>query len=189
METSTLNSTDAIAARGQLVSSYVQALYPNYFYVHVPGCDRPALKLLNKHVRKHVSSKWHDLGLELLEQEDEETLNQIETNNPSDVSKCCKEMFQLWLRKCSTATWHQLIQALREVDLNNLATKIEGMLRDPASGDMSWSTSWSRGSMCMHIRNNILSHTCMGIPYGFIHDHVLYIAMNGLFAHSSCEIF
>ena len=100
---------------------------------HVSGCDRPALKLLNKHVRKHVSSKWHDLGLELLEQEDEETLNQIKSDNPKDVNECCKEMFQLWLRKCSTATWDQLIQALREVDLNNLATKIEGMLRDTAS--------------------------------------------------------
>ena len=92
------------------------------------GYDRPALKLLNKHVRKDVSSKWHDLGLELLEQEDEEKLNEIETNNPNDVSKCCKEMFQLWLRKCTNATWNQLIQALKEVELNNLAAKIEGML-------------------------------------------------------------
>ena len=92
------------------------------------GCDRPALKLLNKHVRKHISSKWHDLGLELLEQEDEETLNEIEINHPNDASKCCKQMFQLWLSKCPTATWNQLIQALREVDLNNLAITIEGML-------------------------------------------------------------
>ena len=92
------------------------------------GDDRPALKLLNKHVRKEVSSKWHDLGLELLEQEDEEKLNEIKTNNPSDVSECCKEMFQLWLRKCTNATWNQLIQALKEVELNNLATAIEGML-------------------------------------------------------------
>ena len=99
----------------------------------MPGFDRPALKLLNKHVRKHISSKWHDLGLELLEQEDEETLNEIETNNPSDVRKCCKEMFRLWLRKCSTATWDQLIQALREVEETTLATKIEGMLKDTAS--------------------------------------------------------
>ena len=92
------------------------------------GHDRPALKLLNKHVRKEVSSKWHDLGLELLEQEDEERLNEIESNNPNDVGKCCKEMFQLWLRKCTNATWNQLIQALKEVELNNLATTIEGML-------------------------------------------------------------
>ena len=92
------------------------------------GHDRPALKLLNKHVRKEVSSKWHDLGLELLEQEDEERLNEIKINNPSDVGECCKEMFQLWLRKCTNATWKQLIQALKEVELNNLATTIEGML-------------------------------------------------------------
>ena len=37
-------------------------------------------------------------------------------------------MFQLWLRKCTNATWNQLIQALKEVELNNLATTIEGML-------------------------------------------------------------
>ena len=92
------------------------------------GYDRPALKLLNKHVRKDVSSKWHDLGLELLEQEDEERLNEIKNNNPSDISECCKEMFQLWLRKCTNATWNQLIQALKEVELNNLAAKIDGML-------------------------------------------------------------
>ena len=83
---------------------------------------------MNKHVRKEVSSKWHDLGLELLEKEDEEKLNEIKTNNPSDVSECCKEMFQLWLRKCTNATWNQLIQALKEVELNNLATTIKGML-------------------------------------------------------------
>ena len=97
-------------------------------HVHVPGSDRPALKLLNKHVVKQISSKWHDLGLELLEQEDEETLNQIKSDNPKDVNECCKEMFQLWLRKCSTATWHQLIQALKVVDLTTLATNVEGML-------------------------------------------------------------
>ena len=98
------------------------------FIIMHTGYDRPALKLLNKHVRKVVSSKWHDLGLELLEQEDEEKLNEIKKNNPSDMSECCKEMFQLWLRKCANATWNQLIQALKEVELNNLAATIEGML-------------------------------------------------------------
>ena len=96
-------------------------------HVHT-GHDRPALKLLNKHVRKGVSSKWHDLGLELLEQEDEERLNEIESNSPNDVSKCCKEMFQFWLKKCTNATWNKLIEALVQVELNNLATTIEGML-------------------------------------------------------------
>jgi len=71
--------------------------------------------------------------LELLEQEDEEILDKIKTDYPNDVSECCKLMFQLWLRKCTTATWNQLMQALREVDLNYLATKIEGMLLNDTS--------------------------------------------------------
>ena len=96
-------------------------------YIYV-GHDRPALKLLNKHVRKKVSSKWYDLGLELLEPEDEANLIEIESNNPSDAGRCCKEMFHLWLRKCTNATWNQLIYALKEIELNNLATTIEEML-------------------------------------------------------------
>ena len=46
-------------------------------FIMCQGVIVQPLKLLNKHVRRHVSSKWHDLGLELLEQEDEETLNEI----------------------------------------------------------------------------------------------------------------
>ena len=91
------------------------------------GRDRPAQKLLNKYVIKEASPNWHDLGLELLEQEDEETLYQIKINN-NDVKVCCKEMFQFWLRKCIDPTWNKLIEALKGIELNNLATKIEGML-------------------------------------------------------------
>ena len=104
------------------------------------GCDRPALKFLNRHVRDHVYSKWHDLGLELLEQEDEETLNQIKRNNPNDDWECCNEMFQLWLRKCDTATWDQLIQALRVLYFYHVTAKIQRMLKDTViatSGGMS----------------------------------------------------
>ena len=91
------------------------------------GCDRPALKLLNKYVRKDASLKWHDLGLELLEQKE---LNQIQIDNPNDGYKCCKEMFQLWLRKSPNATWNQLIKALEEpsIELNKLAATIKELL-------------------------------------------------------------
>ena len=79
-------------------------------------------------MRKGVSFRWHDLGLELLEQEDEDELNELRANNPNNESECCKNMFELWLRKHSNATWFQLIQALREIDLNTLAHKVERML-------------------------------------------------------------
>ena len=52
----------------------------------------------------------------------------LSANNPNNMDECCKEMFQLWLRKCANATWNQLIQALKEIGLNKLATIIEGML-------------------------------------------------------------
>ena len=80
-------------------------------------------------MRKYVSTDWYNLGIELLdsEQEDEEALYEIKSNC-NNASECCREMFQLWLRKCPSATWDQLIQALRDVDLNTAAVKIEEML-------------------------------------------------------------
>ena len=92
------------------------------------GCDRPDLGLLFKHVLMDVSSTWHDLGLELLEQNDKVKLNIIKINYAGDMTESCKEMFQLWLRTYPNPTWNQLIQALKEVELNNLAAKIEGKL-------------------------------------------------------------
>ena len=92
------------------------------------GCDRPALKHLNKYVRDDASTKWHDLGLELLEPEDEGELNQIRINHPLDNGECCKQMFELWLERYPHATWNQLIKALKEIKLNQLASKIDDML-------------------------------------------------------------
>ena len=92
------------------------------------GSDRPALKYLNKYVRNEASTKWHDLGLELMEPEDEGSLNETQRNSEKDVGECCKKMFQLWLERYPSATWNQLIQALRDVGLSHLATKIASML-------------------------------------------------------------
>ena len=84
--------------------------------------------LLNKHVRKEVAPVWLDLGLELLEQEDEEKLVEIRRNSPNDVSTCCKEMFKLWLEKSPHPSWYQLIRALKDIDCITIAVTIEEML-------------------------------------------------------------
>ena len=68
------------------------------------------------------------MGLELLEPEDEGKLNVIQCNHPQDNGECCKKMFQFWLEKYPHDTWNQLIQTLKEIKFNQLATKIEGML-------------------------------------------------------------
>ena len=91
------------------------------------GHQRPSLKYLNRYVRGSVSSKWHDLGIELLDPDDVEELDKIKIQYPQDLNECCKAMFQLWLRKQSDASWNQLIGALRQpgIQLDTLATKVE----------------------------------------------------------------
>ena len=94
------------------------------------GHERPQLRYLNRHVRKSVASKWYDLGIELLEDDNNEELDVIHYHFPSDNRACCTKMFQLWLRQQPTASWNQLINSLRQpgVDLDHVATEIEQML-------------------------------------------------------------
>ena len=77
--------------------------------------------------------KWHDLGIELLDSNDVEELDTIEAEHPSDLSKCCTKMFNLWLKKQTTSSWNQLIEALRQpgIELGTLASKVEQMLLQP----------------------------------------------------------
>ena len=102
-------------------------------YLYPVGHQQPSLKFLNRYVRGSVGAKWHDLGIELLHTNDVGELNTIEADHPSDHNKCCTKMFNLWLKKQPTASWNQLIEALRQpgIDLGTLATKIEQMLLQP----------------------------------------------------------
>ena len=102
-----------------------------YFFTLFIDCQKPFLKYLNRYVRGSVGSKWHDLGIELLDLDDD--LDRIEAESNNDLDKCCTKMFQLWLRKQPSASWNQLIKALREpsVELHALATKIEQMFLQP----------------------------------------------------------
>ena len=76
--------------------------------------------------------KWHDLGIELLDYNDVGELNTIEAEHSSVLNKCTK-MFDLWLKKQPTASWNQLIEALRQpgIEMGTLASKIEQMLLQP----------------------------------------------------------
>ena len=84
-------------------------------------------------MRGAVGAKWHDLGIELLHSNDVGELNTIEADHLSDHNKCCTKMFDLWLKKQPTASWNQLVEALRQpgIDLGTLATKIEQVLLQP----------------------------------------------------------
>jgi len=94
------------------------------------GIDRPAMKYLNRHVRSNITKKWYDIGVELLDVDDEIVLDTIQDNFSGDLERCAGEMLQLWRVRKTDASWNQLIQAFREhhIKLNALASKIEGML-------------------------------------------------------------
>lgn len=105
-------------------------------FIHI-GTDTPSLVYLNRYVRESIAVKWHDVGIELLKQEGEKALRIIKANNAGNVSECCAEMLQLWLRRQPSATWNQLICALRSpgIQLNDVVMKIEGQLIPSVEGD------------------------------------------------------
>ena len=81
---------------------------------------------LKKHVIPFVATKWHDLGLELLNAKYE--LDDIEENYGNNKKECCRKMFSKWLNTDELASWDKLIEALRIIQLNNVASDIEQLL-------------------------------------------------------------
>ena len=94
------------------------------------GSERPALKYLNRHVVVPITPKWHDVGLELMEIEDENLLGIIKAEQSIDDQERAKRMLNLWRDKQTNASWNGLIKVLRipNIGLLSIALKIEGML-------------------------------------------------------------
>ena len=98
----------------------------------LPVNDCPDDKHLNKYVRGKVcaagTDKWRDLGIVLMGQDAVTDLDIIRINYPDDVEKRCSGMFTKWLQRTPTASWKQLIEALKEVKLTQLASELEELL-------------------------------------------------------------
>ena len=82
------------------------------------AADRPNLGLLNR-FRKDICSYWYDLGLELLD--DKVLLDDIQD---CDVNTCTTKMFELWLERHTSVTWNDLLDALIQIELRDVANKI-----------------------------------------------------------------
>ena len=68
--------------------------------------------------------------------EDEQLLAEIKKRY-HNCNECCREMFKLWIDiHAASASWNQLIQALREpsLELTEVAVKIETMLQPSCGG-------------------------------------------------------
>ena len=87
---------------------------------------------LTKYVIPLVATRWYDLGLELLPRETkyEKELDTIEKDSKVEGTKtCCRKMLSKWLESQSdSASWDQLIQAVKNIELNNVANDIEQLL-------------------------------------------------------------
>ena len=51
-------------------------------------------------------------------------LRTIKRNYPTNSNLCCTEMFDLWHRRYTSASWVDLINALNAVQLNNVAENV-----------------------------------------------------------------
>ena len=115
---------------------YVFYVYSYYLAITMPlltytvGSDRPAFKYLNRYVVIYVASKWYDVGLELMEIEDEFELDALKAEQ-NDI-ECAKKMLKCWLEKKPNASWNDLIEVFRapHIGLHTLAFEIEGKLSE-----------------------------------------------------------
>ena len=94
------------------------------------GTDHPTLKYLNKYVKIDISTKWYDIGVELLDDEDVPVLKRIKADHGRNSDECTAKMLELWLEKKPDTTWNDLIQTLREpnIKFETLASKLESLL-------------------------------------------------------------
>ena len=102
----------------------------------LPVNDCPDDKYLNKYVREKVcaagTNKWQDLGIVLMGQDAVASLDVIRVDYPYNVKECCSRMFTEWRQRTPKASWKQLIEALKEVKLTQLASELEELLMPSA---------------------------------------------------------
>ena len=101
-------------------------------FYHEIDNECPKEIYLNKYVRDKVCGssepkKWRDLGVELLNNDDDiKALDGLICN--MDEKECCSKMFKFWRERQPLATWRQLIDALYVVKLNRIADDVEKLL-------------------------------------------------------------
>ena len=79
-----------------------------------------------------IAPKWLDLA-QIIEMETE-TCEEITAQHPDDKPAACRAMFRGWLdgKAGLPPTWRILLEKLMEVDLEDVATQLEGMILEEA---------------------------------------------------------
>ena len=90
---------------------------------HIYTDDPPTMKHLLQLMRDApITDKWYELGEELLG--NDIALRTFQANHPSDVDRCCREMFKRWLDVNPDPTWSQLVTALNKIGMHSVAVSI-----------------------------------------------------------------
>ena len=145
------------------------------FIYHLPVIDCPHLKHLYKYVREKVCAagkdKWRDLGIELMGEEAVYVLDIIKVNSPDNV-ECCIRMFTEWRQRTPKASWKQLIEALKEVKLTQLASELEKLLIPSKNPSIEKTRRIPRQSSLEELEGSyIVSCVCSFISQIRLHIH------------------
>lgn len=87
---------------------------------------KPTIKELINFVVPRVAPMWDDVAMGLNIKVPQ--LHLIAKDNANDSQRCCIEMFCDWLDSRHDASWQNLIYALKDVQLNCVATDVEMLL-------------------------------------------------------------
>ena len=91
------------------------------------GSDKPKISELHDHVRGQVAPQWYDLGVQLLDDDEQAKKLDVIESDHTGKEKCCTAMFKYWLDVDKTASLDKLITGLRHISHVALAEKIKAM--------------------------------------------------------------
>ena len=74
------------------------------------GKKTPELKDLYKYVVEWWAPQWRQLGTEL--GIGHNLMDIIDYNYPKNCEECCRKMLTIWLKRCTTASWDNVIAAV-----------------------------------------------------------------------------
>ena len=73
--------------------------------------------------------KWNELGVQLLRSDLTNELDVIAANHSQDVVGHCQCVLKKWLETNVDATWRHLIEALKQIQFDYVASELEKKLK------------------------------------------------------------
>ena len=92
--------------------------------------------------------------MSLLDTTDNDKLIQIKRqySRENSFKKMCNELLTLWKGKFTNPKWEQVTQALRNVELNNLAEKLKTAVQNPPN---ALDISWVAEKICVELKDDM----------------------------------